>query len=66
MSWVPPEAHFETRIQVQVVNLGGDLRKCLEGSGEVSQGREGGPRRMLFGAGLHWGPAHTSELSHSH
>lgn len=39
LSWVPSEARPETRIQVQVGNLGGDPRRPLQGSGDVNRGR---------------------------
>lgn len=47
-----PGSPLRQEIQVQVVNLGGDPRKALEGSGEVSPGGKGGPCRMLFSSGL--------------
>lgn len=33
--------YFEARIQLQVVSLGCDPRRCQQGSGQVGRGREG-------------------------
>lgn len=48
----PQDQTLRQQIQVHVVTLGGDPRKALEGSREVSPGGKGGPCRMLFSSGL--------------
>lgn len=50
---VPPETNPEARIRTHVLYLGGDLRKYLKGSGEVSQGRRGSGKRRCSHTSFH-------------
>ena len=54
---VPPHGGSDRRISVQVVYLGGDTRKCWQGSGRVSQARE---VSQLTGSLPLWGTGATA------
>ena len=62
LSCAPQGQILRQEIQVQVFNLGGEPRKSLEGSGEVSLGRKKGPCRVLFCAWLRGGPLRPGPL----
>ena len=52
---IPPVTDSETKMWVQVYELGGDTRKCLVEAGDINQARKRSQKKYMI-KGLPWWP----------